>query len=217
MTKPEIKKSVKDVVKDIKAGVTDPHLMDKYNLTASQLESLLRRIVSKGLVTQKQLDARISLSDTSITRAFVEVSESIEELDDPTGDYDVTIHVAPPEPKPEPIQQKRKVKAKDLIVDIRAGLTDSQLMKKHHLTSKQLQYLFGRLLDAGQIGELELWQRTSLSDTAITKAFVEDQDSLKAFETTQIYKDGQTMRPVPTDDNKVGKEAVKTFRTGKDI
>ena len=48
----------KEIVRDITAGVTDPRLMDKYELTPDQLEFLLQQLLNKGLVTQEfELDA----------------------------------------------------------------------------------------------------------------------------------------------------------------
>ena len=70
-----------DLVKDIAARMTDTELMSKYNISARELEVLLQRLVEKGLVTQRQIDDRLSLADTAITKAFEETRRSIEKLD----------------------------------------------------------------------------------------------------------------------------------------
>jgi uncharacterized protein (DUF433 family) len=223
MKQPGPKRRVKDVVKDIEAGVTDSYLMGKYDLSSGQLESLLRKIVNTGLVSQEQLDERLSLSDTAITKAFVEVQQSVQELDDTTT---VVKQVERPKPvTPKPIQikkdaktpkKRRKVKAKALVIDIRAGLSDNELMEKYQVSSKQLQYLFGKLLDAQRIGELELWERTSLSNTSVTKAFVNVQNSLKNFESTQVINPQQINKNAQSSQNLVVTGKTKTFRTTKD-
>jgi hypothetical protein len=54
---------------------------------------------------------------------------------------------------------KRKIKAKEIVNDIRSGMTDSQLMEKHGLSSKGLQSIFTKLVEAKAIGPRELFNR----------------------------------------------------------
>ena len=71
----------KAVAGDVHAGMGDSLLMEKYQLSAKQLESVLRRLVEADLISHLQLYERTSLSDTQITRAFVEAQQAIRELD----------------------------------------------------------------------------------------------------------------------------------------
>jgi hypothetical protein len=41
---------------------------------------------------------------------------------------------------------KRTIKAKDIVNDIRSGLTNLQLMEKYNLSSKGLQSIFTKLI-----------------------------------------------------------------------
>ena len=50
--------------------------MEKYHLNPKQLESVLRKLVDADVITHMQLYERTSLSDSQITRAFVEAAES---------------------------------------------------------------------------------------------------------------------------------------------
>jgi len=52
--------------------------------------------------------------------------------------------------------EKKTVSAKDVIADIRVGMTDEQLMKKHLLSAKGLQSLKDKLLSAGLLSQAEL-------------------------------------------------------------
>ena len=54
---------------------------------------------------------------------------------------------------------KRKIKAKEIVNDIRSGMTDSQLTEKHGLSSKGLQSIFKKLVDVKAIGPRELFNR----------------------------------------------------------
>ncbi|MGB6065988.1 MAG: hypothetical protein WBG50_14405 [Desulfomonilaceae bacterium] len=55
--------------------------MEKYNLSRKQLEMVLRKLLDADLITHMQLYERTSLSDTQVTRAFVEAESAIKELD----------------------------------------------------------------------------------------------------------------------------------------
>ena len=66
------------------------------------------------------------------------------------------------------MEPKRKIKAKEMVNDIREGMSDSQLMDKHKLSSKGLQSIFSKLVDAKAIRPRELFNRTQSAgdDTA---------------------------------------------------
>jgi hypothetical protein len=75
------KLKAKDVARDVEGGSGDTLLMEKYHLNAKQLESVLRKLVDADLITHMQLYERTSLSDTQITKAFVESARAAAELD----------------------------------------------------------------------------------------------------------------------------------------
>lgn len=61
---------------------------------------------------------------------------------------------------------KRKIKARDIVNDIRAGLTNLQIMEKYDLSSKGLTSIFTKLIDARAVKQGELDGRIPLaSDT----------------------------------------------------
>ena len=73
---------------------------------------------------------------------------------------------------------KKRINAKDLVKDIRAGLDDDDLMLKYNLTTAELERVFGKLVDADFITVVELHERAQLSDTQVTKAFVDAQRAI---------------------------------------
>lgn len=73
---------------------------------------------------------------------------------------------------------KRTLKAAPFISDFRNGVGDEQLMAKYSLSQNQLEKAFRKLVDAGAIAEMELFMRTSISDSTVTKAFVESQRAI---------------------------------------
>ncbi len=70
---------------------------------------------------------------------------------------------------------KRRIKAEPFIRDLRNGVGDERLMEKHSLSPNQLMKVFRKLVDVGAIAEMEFLMRTSISDSIITKAFVDTQ------------------------------------------
>jgi hypothetical protein len=54
---------------------------------------------------------------------------------------------------------KRKISAKELVSDIKSGMTDAQLMAKHELTPKGLEGLFSKLIQAGLLSAKSLGER----------------------------------------------------------
>jgi len=73
--------NAKDVARDVQGGIGDTLLMEKYHLHPKQLESVLRKMVDADLITHMQLYERTSLSDSQVTRAFVDSQAAIKELD----------------------------------------------------------------------------------------------------------------------------------------
>jgi hypothetical protein len=80
---------------------------------------------------------------------------------------------------------KRKIKAKPFVRDLRNGMGDRELMEKYALSESQLHKLLHKLVDAGAIDEMELFMRTSLSDSTISRAFVDTQCAMEEMGLTK--------------------------------
>lgn|GEM_PF-5270108 len=65
---------------------------------------------------------------------------------------------------------KRKIRAKEFVRDLRNGAGDRQLMEKYALSADQLRSVFRKLVDSGTIDEMEIYMRTTLSESTITRA-----------------------------------------------
>lgn len=71
----------REFVKDIRSGMDDPTLMKKYQLTPQKLEEVLEKLIEADFITVLELHERARLSDTQVTKAFVEAQRAIDELD----------------------------------------------------------------------------------------------------------------------------------------
>lgn len=75
---------------------------------------------------------------------------------------------------------KRQIRGQDVVRDIHAGMGDSGLMEKYGLSAKQLESILRKLLEADLISHMQLYERTTLSDSQITRAFVGSRGKIEA-------------------------------------
>lgn len=71
---------------------------------------------------------------------------------------------------PKPTLQ---ISAREVLEDLRTGMDDAGLMVKYHLSYRQLQRLFRKLILAEFISPLELAQRLCVTESQVTEAFVD--------------------------------------------
>ena len=66
-----------------------------------------------------------------------------------------------------------RITAKEFLADVRDGVDDCSLMIKYRLSAEQLQRVFGELIEMDLLTENGLRMRTQLSDTEITRSFMD--------------------------------------------
>jgi len=57
----------KQALTDIRAGMSDPEMMEKYSLTAQGLHSLFNKLIAANVLTQDELDSRDPLYERTIS------------------------------------------------------------------------------------------------------------------------------------------------------
>ncbi len=62
----------KEVIADIRGGMNDLDLTEKYKLSPDGLESLLGHLVDSGLIGERELEDREQLTGSQIIRAVIE-------------------------------------------------------------------------------------------------------------------------------------------------
>jgi hypothetical protein len=70
----------RELAADVNSAPGDTVLMDKYGLSAKQLEGALRNWLEVDLISYMQMYERTSLTDSQITKAFVDSTRAQEEL-----------------------------------------------------------------------------------------------------------------------------------------
>jgi hypothetical protein len=64
MTKRRI--TAREILADVKRGLSDPTLMEKYKLSAQGLQSVFQKLLKAGVITQTELDSRIPLGERTV-------------------------------------------------------------------------------------------------------------------------------------------------------
>ncbi len=70
-----------EVVRDIKAGMDDEFLKEKYLLTNRQLQRLYRKIIAGRYMSVTELADRLSVTESQITEAFAQAASATEEFE----------------------------------------------------------------------------------------------------------------------------------------
>jgi hypothetical protein len=70
----------KEFVRDVKSAMDDDGLMIKYGLTSEQLQRVFKQFIDMDLLSQDQINVRAQLSESRITRAFLEVHKDSKEI-----------------------------------------------------------------------------------------------------------------------------------------
>jgi hypothetical protein len=71
----------KEFLEDVRFGMTDFELSEKYGLTFQDLDRVLGYLLDAGLIDKGELQDRQQLSDSQILRAFVESCEEMKIVD----------------------------------------------------------------------------------------------------------------------------------------
>jgi DNA-binding response OmpR family regulator len=135
--RPPVKISASEVLDLINSGMDEAALMEKLNLSAKALNSLMDQLVAAGLYKQSDVDLRSSLSPGSV----------VVDLEQATF--------------LESDKEKPVISAKDAAQCIRRGMDDSSLMKRYGISAKGLRSLFRKLVASGLVEQSELDKRMS--------------------------------------------------------
>jgi uncharacterized protein (DUF433 family) len=181
--------NAREVVAELRSGMDDAALMQKYELSAEWLRILFKKLVDGGLLGQDELDQRSTvpgrsrqtssadLADLEDTDDFSEFQKTIDlgaALERPTG-------IKPDSGKPvsdkrrrpaegaeklgaESVQLKRfSVQLTDILQDIRSGIDQQGLMRKYNLPEKALSAVLAELVKTGAVGRAEVDRRLALA------------------------------------------------------
>jgi hypothetical protein len=197
------KVGARESVTDIRSGMSDAALVEKYHLSPPGLQSLFDKLVGGGYIDLSEIHQRKPeyLGLVDISRAFPQ-PEKYE-----TEDFRQTLRPG----------LQVQVNAQEVARDIRSGMADSALMDKYKLSSRGLQSLFNKLKALKLVQQIDLDRRGLEMDHT-----VDLKEDLRTFATAyRLWGDRQPdhhtadavfepveIPPAPADKTKVERQAV---------
>jgi hypothetical protein len=143
----------KEAVADIRSGMDDASLMEKYHLSAEGLQSLFDKLVTGGFIDLSDIARRLPgyLGVVAITECA------------PARRTGEAIASTPPlKTKSPPL-----INVQEAARDIRWGIEDPAIMEKYRLSPRELRGLLDKLLSAGLITQADLDRRHFLNDHTV--------------------------------------------------
>jgi hypothetical protein len=133
----------REVVNDVKSGMTDAELGKKYGLSPKGLESLFRKLVAAKLLDESYVLKRSAAEAAGgLKRAAAEAAEKAQKPSPAPSSV-----AAPSQPAKGQAQLSEKALA--VAQDIRDGKHDAEIMRVHELSPGMLNRIRSELVDAG--------------------------------------------------------------------
>ena len=184
--------SAREVLEDIKTGMTDARLMQKYGLSEKGLESLYRKLIDRKVIKPSRIDGRGPVAALVLDAAAQETASSASPnaaqppsapnaAQSPTPTGSVGPETSGPQPKPKRdrpspppppapgIPGMDSEQAKALAEDVKQGTHQSELLRRYQLSPSQLKERIAELVAAGYLSASETRQDGPKKDEPANK------------------------------------------------
>jgi uncharacterized protein (DUF433 family) len=180
---------VKQFVDDIRDGLTNDQMMEKYYLSQEQLNRTFQQLIDRKAMSSSELDGlmmrRRSTVDARVFAADLEAGVDPKSLMkkynlNPADYYSMLEKARAVEPVPEAGREevtvqvrqhnKRRINAREFAEDVQLGMDHDNLMTKYDITPNQLDSVLRKLVSARLLTEAEVYDRTVPFDTQLMEA-----------------------------------------------
>ncbi len=125
--------SAKELVKDIKSGMSDAELMEKHQLSAKGLEGLFKKLVESHLLDPSLLRERVAAKGKGKRQRAVpsggnKAYPGLSDAERPAGQLTL------------------------ITQDIKGGVHDAEIMRRHEMSPSRLGEMKAKLVDMGYLG-----------------------------------------------------------------
>jgi hypothetical protein len=79
--KAKLRINARELIADVRSGLDDDELMEKYNISLRQLQRVFRQMIEAGYATPMELSRRLCITRSQVTEAFDEAQAAVNELD----------------------------------------------------------------------------------------------------------------------------------------
>ncbi|MBI5570390.1 MAG: hypothetical protein HY914_10635 [Desulfomonile tiedjei] len=145
----------KQVLEDLQSGMSDSALMVKYKLSPLDLEKLIEKLVELGVVRELSVkdllrDVRSGVTHSGLMKKYKLTRSALERLLNEMTNAGISLF------REREARDKKRISVSDIIRDVRAGLSETELMRKYELSSRGLQSTFWKLVRSGALTWHEL-------------------------------------------------------------
>ncbi len=119
------------------------------------------------------------------------------------------------------LPSKHRIKAREIVDEMRLGLTDSELKERYRLSSRGLRRLLNKLVHAGAIGHAELYEISEAYKEAVDVTAGRGHPRIDVTFPLRIFEDGSSNKGLVRDISETGMrvagiesrvEEIKAFR-----
>ncbi len=71
--------NIREFVDDLRAGLSDRELMNKYDLDLAELEKVFQTLIDADFITILELHERARITESAFFRAFAEVEKAMDD------------------------------------------------------------------------------------------------------------------------------------------
>ncbi len=135
--------SAREAVADIRSGIGDAALRNKYGLSVDGLQSLFDKLIKDGFLDLGELRSRLSGFMGTVV----------------VPDTDIFSEKGVMRDQPIKSRSARRINVQEAARDIRSDMDDSALADKYRLTAKGLTSLYDKLLSLGVITHADIDRR----------------------------------------------------------
>ncbi|HTY26369.1 MAG TPA: PilZ domain-containing protein [Desulfomonilaceae bacterium] len=160
----------KTVLSDVKAGMSHSALMEKYGLSAAGLESLLRKLGESGIIRYVSTndivqDLKAGISDSQLMEKYKVSEEALRRLLKQLER--MAFFNETPDPRVKP--SEGVISGKEIVHDIRSGMTRWELMLKYGFSGEQLKKAFEIIMEERRKVAIEIAEdvRSGMRDSGL--------------------------------------------------
>jgi uncharacterized protein (DUF433 family) len=151
-------RDVKDLMRDLNAGMCDEAIMEKYDLSATGLKTLLKNLEQQGslsLVSARDFirDVRLGMSNLELMDKYKLSSKAMDSIFRQMEGAGISINKV----RLSARGSANVIRMSEVASDIRSGLTKQELMEKYHVTLRGLLWIAMELIIAGALSGQEIY------------------------------------------------------------
>jgi uncharacterized protein (DUF433 family) len=180
----------KQVMEDIRSGMDDLALMEKYNLSQRGLESLVKKLADAGIVREisaKELlrDVRSGMTNKELMKKYKLSAKALKKIFGEMTDAGIAFFA-----DRRDAREKKRIQTSRILADIRARLSEAQIMNKYELSSRGLQSTFWKLVRSGSLTWDELLHVYPALDDSVTLQKMRQWTRSHPILSISIYEEG---------------------------